>query len=167
MKLKVRYLVLLTQLLLALLLLLKIKYLVFVIQSKKADHNTEVNETEKKITDHNHDKYIAAPEISKAAAESFVLRLKQQNLAGISDIANFVKKIDFDNKLKDFTWNKNGLNKLSTQVKPISTKILTKDLISLVFLLEKKVFLQEYFKSIQYLHQLKNALLVFYWHYSD
>ena len=58
---------------------MKIKYLVFVIKSKKTDHNTKVNETEKKITDHNHDKYIAAPEISKVAAESFALRLKQQN----------------------------------------------------------------------------------------
>ena len=28
---------------------------------KKTGYNTKVNETEKKITDHNHDKYIATP----------------------------------------------------------------------------------------------------------
>ena len=34
-------------------------------------------------------------------------------LASKSDIANFVKKTDFDNKLKDVTSNKNKLNELS------------------------------------------------------
>ena len=34
----------------------------------------------------------------------------QANLASKSDISNFVKKTDFDNKLKDVTPNKNELN---------------------------------------------------------
>ena len=40
-----------------------------------------------------------------------------------------MKKIDFDNKLKDVTSNKNELNKLSSKVKAILAKVLTKDLI--------------------------------------
>ena len=49
------------------------------------------------------------------------------------DIANFVKGKDFDDKLKnsnkDVTANKNELNELSKEVKVISTKGLTKNLI--------------------------------------
>ena len=37
----------------------------------------------------------------KLTAENFTARLKQANLASKSDIANFVKKIDFDDKLKN------------------------------------------------------------------
>ena len=71
-----------------------------VIQSKKTDYNTKVNKIEKKITDHNHDKYITTPEFNKLAAENFVSRLKQANLATKSDIGNFVNKTDFNEKLK-------------------------------------------------------------------
>ena len=34
-----------------------------VIQFKKTDYNTKVNEIEKKTTDQNHDKYITTPEL--------------------------------------------------------------------------------------------------------
>ena len=95
---------------------------------KKTDYNTKINEIEKKITDHNHDKYITTPEFNKLTSENFAARLKQANLASKSDIANFVNKTDFDNKLKDVTSNKNELNELSKKVKPISAKGLTKDL---------------------------------------
>ena len=47
-----------------------------------------------------------------------------------NDILKFVKKTDFDNKLKDVTSNKNELNELSKQVKAISTKGLTKYLMN-------------------------------------
>ena len=40
-----------------------------VIQSKKTDYNTKINEIEKKITDHSHDKYITTPEFNKLTAE--------------------------------------------------------------------------------------------------
>ena len=36
-----------------------------VIQSKKTDYNTRTNKIEKKITEHNHDKYPATVECSK------------------------------------------------------------------------------------------------------
>ena len=41
---------------------------------------------------------------------SLLQKLKQANLASKSDIANFINKTDFDNKLRDFTSNKNELN---------------------------------------------------------
>ena len=97
---------------------------------KKTDYNTKISEIENKITtDDNHDRYITTQEFNKLTSEHFTARLKQTNLASKSNIANFVKKADFDNKLKDVTSNKNELNELSKKVKAISTKGLTKDLI--------------------------------------
>ena len=61
-------------------------------------------------------------------AEIFPLRLKGANLASKKEIAHFINKTDFDNKLKDVTSNKNELNKLSKKVKAISTKTSAKDL---------------------------------------
>ena len=46
--------------------------------------------TEKKITNHNHDKYITPPEFNKLTAENFAAQLAP---------ANLVTKTDFDNKL--------------------------------------------------------------------
>ena len=108
----------------------KIPSVINSIKKKKPDCNTKINEIEMKIIDHNHDKYITTPEFNKLTAESFAARLKQANLASKSDIANFVNKTDFDNKLKDVTSNKNELNELSKKVKAISTKGLIKVLIN-------------------------------------
>ena len=95
------------------------------------DYNTKISEIENKITiDHDHDKYITAQEFHKLTSENVTARLAQANLVNKSDIANFVKKTDFDNKLKNFTSNKNELNKLSKTVKVLSTKELKKDLIN-------------------------------------
>ena len=60
---------------------------------KKTDYNPKINEIEKKITDHHHDKYITSLEFDKLTAENFAARLAQGNLASKSDIGNFVKKI--------------------------------------------------------------------------
>ena len=60
------------------------------IQLKKTDYDTKINEIEKKITDHKHDKYIATPEFNKLTAENFATRLAQENL---------ITKRDFDAKL--------------------------------------------------------------------
>ena len=98
---------------------------------KKIGYNIKISETENEITaDHDHDKYITTQEFNKLTSENFTARLKQANLASKGDIANFVKKTDFDNKLKDVTSNKNELNSLSKKVKAISTKGLAKDLIN-------------------------------------
>ena len=48
--------------------------------------------------------------------------MQEATLASKSNIASFVKKTDFDSKLKDVTSNKNELNELSKKVKAISTK---------------------------------------------
>ena len=72
-----------------------------IIQLKKTDYNTKISVIEIRITDHDHGKYITTPEINKLTAENFATRLAQANLASKSDIANFVKKTDFDDKLKN------------------------------------------------------------------
>ena len=59
---------------------------------KKTDYNTRINKTERKISDHDHDKYITTPEFNKVTTENFPARLAQVNLASINDIANFVKR---------------------------------------------------------------------------
>ena len=64
-------------------------------------YNTKINETEKKITDHNHDKYITTPELNELTAKNSAARLAQASLVTKSDIANFVNKRDFDDKLKN------------------------------------------------------------------
>ena len=47
-----------------------------------------------------HSKYITTPELNKLTAENFAATLAQANLGTKSDIANFLKKTDFDKKLK-------------------------------------------------------------------
>ena len=57
---------------------------------------TKIIEIEKKITDHNHDKYITTAEFNKLTAVNFPARLAQRNL---------VTKTDFNNKLSDLNRN--------------------------------------------------------------
>ena len=59
---------------------------------EKPDYNTTIYEIGKKITDHDHDKYITTPEFNKLTSENVTARLKQANLASKSDITSFVKK---------------------------------------------------------------------------
>ena len=59
---------------------------------KKADYDTKVTEIEKKLTDHNNDKYITTTLFNKLATDAVNARVVQ---------ANLVKKTDFDNKLSD------------------------------------------------------------------
>ena len=58
---------------------------------KKTDYDAKISDIEKKITDHNHDKYITTPEFNNLAAGVFTARLAQ---------ADLVTKTDFDNKLQ-------------------------------------------------------------------
>ena len=58
---------------------------------KKRDYDTQISDIEKKITDHNHDKYITTPEFNTLAARVFNARLTQ---------ANLITKTDFDTELK-------------------------------------------------------------------
>ena len=57
---------------------------------KKTNYNTKINELEKKVTDHSHDKYITTPEFNTLAASVCNARLGQ---------ASLMSKTDFDAKL--------------------------------------------------------------------
>ena len=88
---------------------------------KKTNYNTKINEIEKKITDHNHDKCITTLEFNKLTGENFAARLSQADLA---------TKTDFDNKLPN-------LNK----------KIISKRLLFENELKELKTFDSIYFRG--------------------
>ena len=47
---------------------------------KKTDYNTKNNEIEKKVLDHDHDKYITTSEFNKLATQNITARLAQANL---------------------------------------------------------------------------------------
>ena len=47
---------------------------------KKADYNTKITDIEKKLTDHNHDRYITTPEFNTLVADVYNARLAQANL---------------------------------------------------------------------------------------
>ena len=68
---------------------------------KKTDYNRKITEIGKKLTDHNHDKYITTPEFNTLAASVFNARLSQ---------ANLITKTDFDAKLS-------SLNRRLLQIK--------------------------------------------------
>ena len=60
----------------------------------KTDYDTKVTEIEKKVSDHNHDKYITTPEFNNIVAGDFTARLAQ---------ADLVKMTDFYTKLQDIS----------------------------------------------------------------
>ena len=60
---------------------------------------TALTSIENKIPDHN--KYITTPEFNKLIAGNFTARLNQVNSATKGDIAVFLKKTDFDDKVKN------------------------------------------------------------------
>ena len=76
-------------------------------------------------------KYITTQECNKLGLENFAVRVAHANLASKNDIANFVKKTNFDDKLKNvnkkWTLNKikhveaeNKINDLTNKVAQIS-----------------------------------------------
>ena len=77
--------------------------------SKKTDYDTKITEIEKKLTNINHDKYIATPEFNTLTANVFDARLAQ---------ANLITKIDFNAKLSSLNRKQllveNELQKLKT-----------------------------------------------------
>ena len=82
----------------------------------KTNYNTKITETENKLTDHNHDKYIDTSEFNKIAADVFNARLAQANLITKTDFdvkfSSLNRKIT-QNKTKDLLVE-NELNKLKT-----------------------------------------------------
>ena len=49
-----------------------------VFQLKKTNYDTKISESEKKLTDHNHDRYITNPVLNTLAARLFNAILAQQ-----------------------------------------------------------------------------------------
>ena len=47
---------------------------------EKIHYNTKICKSEKKLTDHNHDKYATTPGLNMLTVEHFTARLKQSNL---------------------------------------------------------------------------------------
>ena len=68
---------------------------------KKTNYDVKITEIEMKLTDHDHDKYIAIPKFNTLAASVFNARLAQ---------ANLLTNADFDAKLL-------SLNKTLPQMK--------------------------------------------------
>ena len=83
---------------------------------KKTDYDTKISELEKKLTDHNHDKYITTPEFNTLAADVFNARLAQ---------ANLITKTDFDAKLsslnRKITANKSKNLLVENELKKLKT----------------------------------------------
>ena len=92
------------------------KYLVLVVQLKKTDYNTQITDIEKKLTDHNHGKYITTPEFNNLVASVFNARSAQGNL---------ITKTDFDTKLSSLnrkvTSNKSKHLLVENELKKLKT----------------------------------------------
>ena len=67
---------------------------------KKTDYDTKITDIEKKLADHNHDKYITTPDFNTLATDVFNVRLAQ---------ANLITKTDFDAELSSLN-RKNTAN---------------------------------------------------------
>ena len=100
---------------------------------KETIYDTKISELEKKISDHNHDKYVTTPEFNALAADVFNARLAQ---------ANLVTKTDFDVKLSSL-----NRNIISNKSKHLLVENELKELKNLIryiylekFLLEKMVY---------------------------
>ena len=90
---------------------------------KKTDYKTKINEMEKETIDHGHAKYITTQKF--LAPDHFTGRLKQANLASKNDIPDFLKKTDFDGKLKNL--NKKVIsNKTKHELSEIELNELSK-----------------------------------------
>ena len=83
---------------------------------KKTDSNTKITETERGLTDHDHDKYITTSEFNTLAADVFNARLAQ---------ANLITKTNFGAKLlslnRKITANKSKNLLVENELKKLKT----------------------------------------------
>ena len=101
---------------------------------------------EKKLTDHNLDKYITTSEFNKLTAEKSAARLKYRNL---------VTKTDFDDKLKSLNQknNSNETKHLLVENELKSYKHLTQVILEVKIILKMMVH-----KTVQYFNQYTDIL---------
>ena len=82
----------------------------------KKQVDTKITEIEKKLSDHDHDKYVTTPEFNTLAANVFNARLAQ---------ANLITKTDFDAKLsslnRKITANKTRYSLIENELKKLET----------------------------------------------
>ena len=83
---------------------------------KKTDYSTKITKLEKKLTNHNHGKYITTPEFNTLAASVFNARLAE---------ANLITKTDFNTKLsslnRKITSNKSKHLLVENELKKLKT----------------------------------------------
>ena len=83
---------------------------------QKIDYVTKITQIEKKLSDHNHGKYITTPEFNTLAADFFKARLAQENL---------ITKTNFDAKLsslnRKITSNKTKHLLVENELKKLKT----------------------------------------------
>ena len=66
---------------------------------EKIYYNTKIGESEKKLTDHNHNKYVTIPGFNMLTVEHFTARLKQSNLVTKADhLTQFILEKKFISK---------------------------------------------------------------------
>ena len=83
---------------------------------KKTDYDAKILDIGKKVTDHDHGKYMTTPEFNKLTAEDFAARLAQANLIAKRDFYNKLKNLNrkiISNKTKHVL-AENKLKKLQT-----------------------------------------------------
>ena len=67
---------------------------------KKAEYDTKIGKIEKKIVDHNHDKYVTTLKFNNLMLDNLGARLNQANLAIENDISEFINSSDLDKKIE-------------------------------------------------------------------
>ena len=83
---------------------------------KKRNYDTKIGEIQKKLTDHNHDKYVTTPEVNTLTADVSNARLIE---------ANIITKTDFDATLsslnRKITSNKSKHLLVENELKKLKT----------------------------------------------
>ena len=59
---------------------------------RRTDYDAKISEIEKKVTDHDLDKYITTSEFNKLTAENFAARLAKANLVTTTDFDRSLNK---------------------------------------------------------------------------
>ena len=117
-----------------------------VVQLKITNYDTKIGKLEKKISDHNHDKYITTAEFHTLAADVFNARLAQ---------ANLTTKIDFDAKLsslnRKITANKTKHLLVENELKKLKTS-------DSGYFIDKVILKNMVHKIIQYFTQCTDIL---------
>ena len=128
---------------------------------KKTDYNTKISELEKKLTDHNHDKYITTPEFNTLAASVFNARLPQ---------AHLITKTDFDAELSSLNRKITSNKSKHLLVENVLKKLKTFDS---SYFIDKRYFeeyctqnylvFQPMYRHLKRIDGIGNGNYIYYW----